>query len=192
MTSYYKVDLDGSAYTYGWTGSEPLKPGDRVEVPGNVVNLEPSVRRVIRQLDAPDYDVDKIKNILAKVETASEQYAEDLAAIVGEDYEDFAADAEERQRKTWAEQNYWDDMAQTGGIGYPEPDEEGDAFENYVAKEDHAARQRRWDGVDPSVDDVPEDAFRMMHKRYVDALPDEQRRDAEGYDLDTHYRGDSF
>lgn len=65
---YVKVDLDGKAYTYGWTGSEPLKRGDRVEVPANVVNPEPSVRTVLRPMPGPDYDVDKIVNILAKVE----------------------------------------------------------------------------------------------------------------------------
>lgn len=68
---YVKVDLDGKAYTYGWTGSEPLKRGDRVEVPANVVNPEPSVRTVLRAMPGPDYDVDKIVNILSKVEPPS-------------------------------------------------------------------------------------------------------------------------
>lgn len=63
---YYKVDLDGSAYTYGWDGDEPLSPGDEVTIPGNVVNPEPTVRTVIRELAEPDYDRAKIKNILAK------------------------------------------------------------------------------------------------------------------------------
>lgn len=62
---YYKVDLDGSAYTYGWDGEEPLSPGDEVTVPGNVVNPEPSIRKVLRELAEPDYDPAKIKNILA-------------------------------------------------------------------------------------------------------------------------------
>lgn len=65
---YVKVDLDGKAYTYGWTGAEPLKRGDRVEVPANVVNPEPSIRTILRPIPGPDYDVDKIVNILAKVE----------------------------------------------------------------------------------------------------------------------------
>lgn len=64
---YVKVDLDGKAYTYGWTGSEPLKRGDRVVVPGNVVNPEQSVRTVLRAMPSPDYDVDKIVNILDRV-----------------------------------------------------------------------------------------------------------------------------
>lgn len=79
---YYKVDLDGSAYTYGWTGDEPLHPGDEVTVPGNVVNPEPSVCQVIRELAEPDYDPTKIKNILAKTPRQASLF--DLDQMLGD------------------------------------------------------------------------------------------------------------
>lgn len=82
---YVKVDLDGKAYTYGWTGSEPLKRGDRVEVPANVVNPEPSIRTVLRPMPGPDYDVDKIVNILAKIEVGQ---AVDLGRPEPHDWDD--------------------------------------------------------------------------------------------------------
>lgn len=143
---YVKVDLDGKAYTYGWTGAEPLKRGDLVEVPANVVNPEPSVRTVLRPMPGPDYDVDKIVNILSKVEPPSRPEPHD-----------------------------WDDLI--GDLG---DDSAAEKFDDYVAEDAHATRLQRWDGVDPSADDLPEDAARMMHKRHVDALPDEPRN-AEGF-----------
>lgn len=81
---YYKVDLDGSAYTYGWDGEEPLSPGDEVTVPGNVVNPEPSVRKVLRELEKPDYDPAKIKNILAK--TPSQATLFELDELLDDSY----------------------------------------------------------------------------------------------------------
>lgn len=83
---YVKVDLDGKAYTYGWTGSEPLKRGDRVEVPANVVNPKPSVRTVLRPMPGPDYDVDKIVNILSKVEPPSRPEPHDWDDLIGEGF----------------------------------------------------------------------------------------------------------
>lgn len=83
---FVKVDLDGKAYTYGWTGSEPLKRGDRVEVPANVVNPEPSVRTVLRPMPGPDYDVDKIVNILSKVEPPSRPEPHDWDDLIGEGF----------------------------------------------------------------------------------------------------------
>lgn len=84
---YVKVDLDGKAYTYGWTGSEPLKRGDRVEVPANVVNPEPSVRTVLRPMPGPDYDVDKIVNILSRVEDVpSRPEPHDWDDLIGEGF----------------------------------------------------------------------------------------------------------
>lgn len=52
---YVKVDLDGRAYTYSWPG-EPLRRGDWVVVPGNVVNPRSQIAQVIRVLKGPDYD----------------------------------------------------------------------------------------------------------------------------------------
>jgi hypothetical protein len=86
MTQFVKVDLDGKAYTYKWTGSVPLEPGDQVEVPGNVVNTEPSVRRVLRVLAKPDYEVAKIVAILSKVESRPEPHDwDDLIGDLGDD-----------------------------------------------------------------------------------------------------------
>lgn len=150
---YVKVDLDGKAYTYGWTGVEPLKRGDRVEVPANVVNPKPSVRTVLRLMPGPDYDVDKIVNILSKVEVGQ---AVDIGRPEPHDWDDLIGDLDE-------------------DTNHQQALDEFDAFENYVSEQAHATRLQRWDGIDPSADDLPEDAFRMMHKRHVDALPDEQR-----------------
>lgn len=104
---FVKVDLDGKAYTYGWTGSEPLKRGDRVEVPANVVNPKPSVRTVLRPMPGPDYDVDKIVNILSKVEepTATER------ALDGLDRDE--------ARRMHVEPHDWDDLI--GDLGYDDP-----------------------------------------------------------------------
>ena len=63
MLSYVKVDLGGRAYTYSWDGL-PLAPGDLVTVPGNSVRPGPSQAVVIRLLDRPDYDPDKIAALI--------------------------------------------------------------------------------------------------------------------------------
>jgi hypothetical protein len=166
MTQFVKVDLDGKAYTYKWTGSVPLEPGDQVEVPGNVVNTEPSVRRVLRVLNKPDYEVAKIVAILSKVEpaTATEKALDQL-------------DRDEARRMR-LEPHDWDDMnddliGDYEDINHQQALDEFDAFENYVAEADATARQRSTGGMDPSADNLPEDAARMMQKRYVDALPDD-------------------
>lgn len=115
------MDLDGSAYTYGWDGEEPLAPGDEVTVPGNVVNPEPSVRRVIRKLDKPDYDPAKIKNILAKTPRrvltdlddlmdrifTDEAQNEAIASSVRKDqgYPEGDPSADAGNSRTWAEGN---------------------------------------------------------------------------------------
>jgi hypothetical protein len=53
---YVKLDLNGSAYTYGWTGDDPLEPGDWVWCPGNSVHPDTFEARVLRVLSGPDYD----------------------------------------------------------------------------------------------------------------------------------------
>ena len=67
MLSFVKVDLGGRAYTYSWDGL-PLAPGDLVVVPGNSVRPEPSEAVVLRLLDRPDYDPDKIAAILSRAD----------------------------------------------------------------------------------------------------------------------------
>lgn len=47
---FVKVDLQARrAYTYAWNG-ESLKPGDKVRVPGNAVNDQGGIGRVIREV----------------------------------------------------------------------------------------------------------------------------------------------
>lgn len=164
---YVKVDLDGKAYTYGWTGVEPLKRGDRVEVPGNVVNPKPSVRTVLRPMPGPDYDVDKIVNILSKVETVNDSH--EPGPLCDDECQPGLGEPG-RQHTDRPEPHDWDDLI--GDLG---DDSAAEKFDDYVAEDAHATRLQRWDGVDPSADDLPEDAARMMQKRHVDALPDEQR-----------------
>ena len=66
---FVKVDLGGRAYTYSWADEgSPLAPGDLVVVPGNSVRPEPSEAVVLRLLDRPDYDPDKIAAILSRAD----------------------------------------------------------------------------------------------------------------------------
>lgn len=54
---HVKLDLNGKAYTYEWADdNDPLEPGDLVWIPGNRVNPDPSLVRVLRTLGQPDYD----------------------------------------------------------------------------------------------------------------------------------------
>jgi hypothetical protein len=67
MTQYVKVEIDeGRAYTYGWDGEEPLKPGDQVVLPSNMVRNRTFSGRVLRILAESDFK-GPIKNILSKV-----------------------------------------------------------------------------------------------------------------------------
>lgn len=80
-TRFFKVDLDGRAYTY--KSDFDVSVGDRVVVPPNRIKSEPQVAPVIRLLNKPDYDVDKIVSILAKV--GNDPLADLEAMLEGDD-----------------------------------------------------------------------------------------------------------
>jgi hypothetical protein len=65
MTQYVRVEVsEGRAYTYRWEGEEPLKAGDRVALPGNIVQGRTFSGTVLREIDGPDWD-GLIKEVIA-------------------------------------------------------------------------------------------------------------------------------
>lgn len=159
---YYKVDLDGSAYTYGWDGDR-LEPGDEVTVPGNIVNPEPSVRRVIRKLDKPDYDPAKIKNILAKTPRNPLADLDDLMDSI------FTDKAQNEAIASAVQKNY----------GYPEEDPSADAGNDLTWAEANPGVVLNY--PQEMVRDAAEDFQNYMDHGGYDQADDDEPRNAEGF-----------
>ena len=54
---YVRVEVDeGRAYTYTWDGTPPLKRGDVVVLPSNIVQEREFTGRVLRTMTKPDTD----------------------------------------------------------------------------------------------------------------------------------------
>jgi hypothetical protein len=67
---YVRVEVsEGRAYTYRWEGDPPLRRGERVMLPSNMVKDRTFEGTVIREIPGPDWD-GPIKGVLRRVEDA--------------------------------------------------------------------------------------------------------------------------